>query len=133
MLWYAASRFHRRIAAVGAEPYGFIEAREFADLEAATGAPGVCGRSSDCVRGSPTSSSVMRLGGCAIWSHWPPAGVDAVVTDAMFVAARLWHERGGPVWASLGDGPLTYADVDTPPYGAGLLPMRAGRGDAATG
>ena len=56
-------------------------------------------------------------------------GLDAVLTDAMFVAARLWHERGGPVWASLGDGPLTYADVDTPPYGAGLLPMpgREGR------
>ncbi|HVH24041.1 MAG TPA: hypothetical protein VNA11_16445, partial [Pseudonocardia sp.] len=54
--------------------------------------------------------------------------IDAVLTDAMFVAGRLWHERGGPVWASLGDGPLTYADVDTPPYGAGLLPMRGREG-----
>ncbi len=40
VLWYAARRFHDRIAGVGAEPYGFTEAREFADLEAAYGGAG---------------------------------------------------------------------------------------------
>ena len=89
----------------------------------------MCARSPGCVRGSPTSSSGTRPDGCAT-SRRLAAGhqIDAVLTDAMFVAARLWHERGGPVWASLGDGPLTYADVDTPPYGAGLLPMRGREG-----
>ena len=129
VLWYAASRFHDRIAAVGAEPYGFTQAREFADLEAAYGGAG----SLRAIAGLRQGFADQLVGDAARRVHdleGLAAGrrIDAVLTDAMFVAARLWHERGGPVWASLGDGPLTYADVDTPPYGAGLLPMRGREG-----
>jgi UDP:flavonoid glycosyltransferase YjiC (YdhE family) len=129
VLWYAASRFHDRIAAVGAEPYGFTEAREFADLEAAYGGAGSLRAIVGLRQGfadqlvGDAARRVRDLEGLAAGRQ-----IDAVLTDAMFVAARLWHERGGPVWASLGDGPLTYADVDTPPYGAGLLPMRGREG-----
>ncbi|MDN5804872.1 MAG: hypothetical protein L0H26_09870, partial [Microlunatus sp.] len=38
--WYAASRFHHRIRAVGAEPHAFVEATEFDDLAAAYGGAG---------------------------------------------------------------------------------------------
>ncbi len=129
VLWYAASRFHDRISEVGAEPYGFTQAREFADLEAAYGGAG----SLRAIAGLRQGFSDQLVGDAARRVHdleEIAAGrqIDAVLTDAMFVAARLWHERGGPVWASLGDGPLTYADVDTPPYGAGLLPMRGREG-----
>jgi len=129
VLWYAASRFHDQIAAVGAEPYGFRDAREFADLEAAYGGAG----SPRAIAGLRQGFADQLVGHAARRVHdleGLAAGrqIDAVLTDAMFVAARLWHERGGPVWASLGDGPLTYADVDTPPYGAGLLPMRGREG-----
>ena len=129
VLWYAASRFHDRIAAVGAEPYGFTQAREFADREAADGGAG----SLRAIAGLRQGFADQLVGDAARRVHdleGLAAGrrIDAVLTDAMFVAARLWHERGGPVWASLGDGPLTYADVDTPPYGAGLLPMRGREG-----
>jgi DNA-binding LacI/PurR family transcriptional regulator len=40
VIWYAAGRFHDRISDVGAEPYGFSEAREHADLAAAYGGAG---------------------------------------------------------------------------------------------
>ena len=130
VLWYAASRFHSRIAAVGAEPYGFTAATEFDDLAAAYGGAG-----------SPRAIAGLRQGFAAhlvgdvvarvsdLEAITASVRVDAVLADAMFVAGRAWHERGGPVWATLGDGPLTYADVDTPPYGPGMLPMpgREGR------
>ncbi|HEY5980813.1 MAG TPA: nucleotide disphospho-sugar-binding domain-containing protein [Microlunatus sp.] len=129
VLWYAARRFHDRISAVGAVPHGFSHAREFADLEAAYGGAG----SLRAIAGLRQGFADQLVGDAARRVHdleEIAAGrqIDAVLTDAMFVAARLWHERGGPVWASLGDGPLTYADVDTPPYGAGLLPMRGREG-----
>ena len=129
VLWYAASRFHDRISDVGAEPYGFTEAREFADLEAAYGGAG----SVRAIAGLRQGFADQLVGDAArrvrdLERLAAGHQIDAVLTDAMFVAARLWHERGGPVWASLGDGPLTYADVDTPPYGAGLLPMRGREG-----
>ncbi|HEY5787051.1 MAG TPA: nucleotide disphospho-sugar-binding domain-containing protein [Microlunatus sp.] len=129
VLWYAASRFHDRISGVGAEPHGFTQAREFADLEAAYGGAG----SLRAIAGLRQGFADQLVGDAARRVHdleGLAAGqqIDAVLTDAMFVAARLWHERGGPVWASLGDGPRTYADVDTPPYGAGLLPMHGREG-----
>ncbi len=129
VLWYAARRFHDRIAAVGAEPYGVTEAREPADLAAAYGGAG----SPRAIAGLRQGFADQLVGDAArrvrdLERLAEGVAVDAVLTDAVFVAARLWHERGGPVWASLGDGPLTYADVDTPPYGAGLLPMRGREG-----
>lgn len=130
VLWYAADRFHDRIEAVGAVPYGFVDAREFADREAAYGGAG----SVRAIAGLRQGFAEHLVGDAAarvrdLERLAADQRVDVVLTDAMFVAARLWHERGGPVWASLGDGPLTYADADTPPYGAGLLPMpgREGR------
>lgn len=129
VLWYAATRFHHRIAAVSAEPYGFVDATEFADLEATYGGAGSLRAISGLRRGF-AEHLVGDAGRRVADLERLAAGrrIDAVLTDAMFVAARLWHERGGPVWASVGDGPLSYADPDTPPYGAGLLPMRGREG-----
>ncbi len=129
VLWYAASRFHRRIAAVGAEPYGFLAATEFSDLDASYGGAGT----PRAIAGLRRGFADHLVGDVArrvrdLESLTAGVGVDVVVTDGMFLAARLWHERGGPVWASVGDGPLTYADADTPPYGAGLLPMSGREG-----
>lgn len=132
VLWYAASRFHDQIRAVGAEPYGFVTATEFGDDEAAYGGAGSL-RDLAGLRGGFASHLVgdlaHRVRDLEALAARLDGDVDLVLTDGMFIAARLWHERGGPVWASVGDGPLTYADEDTPPYGAGLLPMpgREGR------
>lgn len=129
VLWYAASRFHDRISGVGAEPYPFVTATEFSDLDAGYGGAGSPGAIAGLRRGF-----AMHLVGDVghrvrdLESLAAGVEVDVVLTDGMFVAARLWHERGGPVWASVGDGPLTYADADTPPYGAGLLPMSGREG-----
>lgn len=127
VLWYAASRFHDRITAVGAEAYAFAEARESGDLEAAYGGAG----SPRAIAGLRQGFADQLVGDVGrrvrdLEALTDGVDVDVVLTDAVFIAARLWHERGGPVWATVGDGPLTYADEDTPPYGAGLLPM-AGR------
>lgn len=130
VLWYAASRFDDRIQAVGAEPLSFCAARELDDSAAAYGGAGTP-RSIAGLRQGFVDHLVGDVGDRVhdLEALTLGVGVDVVLSDAMFVAARLWHERGGPVWASVGDGPLTYADVDTPPYGAGLLPMpgREGR------
>lgn len=129
VLWYAASRFHAPIAAVGAEPQGYHEATEFADLAAAYGGAGSPAQIAGLRRGFAdqlVGDAGRRVADLEALGRRTP--VDAVLADQMFVAARLWHERGGPVWASLGDGPLTYADEDTPPYGPGMLPMRGREG-----
>lgn len=129
VLWYAASRFHDRITAVGAQAYAFGKARESGDLEAAYGGAGGLG----AIAGLRQGFADQLVGDVArrvrdLEALADGVDVDVVLTDAVFVAARLWHERGGPVWASVGDGPLTYADEDTPPYGAGLLPMKGREG-----
>lgn len=130
VLWYAASRFHDQVAAVGAEPHGFATATEFDDAGATYGGAG----SLRDLAGLRSGFETHLVGDLAhrvrdLEALTVGIDVDLVLTDGMFIAARLWHERGGPVWVSVGDGPLTYADVDTPPYGAGLLPMpgREGR------
>ncbi|WP_169316286.1 glycosyltransferase [Mobilicoccus pelagius] len=47
-------------------------------------------------------------------------GVDVVLTDALAFGAGMSAESCGVAWASFGDGPLHYAERDTPPFGTGL-------------
>lgn len=47
-------------------------------------------------------------------------GVDVLLTDSLAFGAGMAAEAGGIPWASFGDGPLHYAERDTPPFGSGL-------------
>ncbi|WP_232547984.1 glycosyltransferase [Propioniciclava soli] len=45
---------------------------------------------------------------------------DALFTESLCFGAGLAAEAAGLPWASFGDGPLMYAEADTPPFGSGL-------------
>lgn len=69
-----------------------------------------------------------------VLSSWRPVHADGppfdvLLTDAHSYGAGAAATRHGLPWASFGDGPLVFADRDTPPYGSGLglLPSRKGR------
>lgn len=68
VLWYAARRFHDRIASVGAQPYGFVDATEFADLDGSYGGAGGLPAIAGLRRGSPTTWSGTSGTGSVTWS-----------------------------------------------------------------
>jgi UDP:flavonoid glycosyltransferase YjiC (YdhE family) len=51
---------------------------------------------------------------------------DALLVDMCSLGAALLHEKGGPVWASVGINPFRTAE--SPLYGSGQMPARSGIG-----
>lgn len=49
---------------------------------------------------------------------------DAVIADAGFMGAAVFHELGGPPVVSIGITPLVFASRDVAPFGTGLPPIR---------
>lgn len=127
VLWYAGARFADQIRHVGAEPVPYVEAFDFADLSIDEAFPDLAGRSgagviarafADIFVGhAPERVADLR----AVLAQHP---VDAMLCDGLMYGVGLVHELGGPSWATFGDGPLPVFDVDTPPFGPALLPMR---------
>jgi MGT family glycosyltransferase len=51
---------------------------------------------------------------------------DTLLVDMCSLGAALLHEKGGPVWASVGINP--FSTPESPPYGSGQLPARSSIG-----
>ncbi|HET6969157.1 MAG TPA: nucleotide disphospho-sugar-binding domain-containing protein [Ornithinibacter sp.] len=127
VLWFASSRFHDDIAAVGATPvpYGmtrdFDGARlleEFPQLAGLRG-PRAIGRAYSDVFVGEARHRVADLR--AVLATTP---VDAMVSDGLSYGVGLVGEALGVPTATFGDGPMVRAHGATPAFGPGLLPMR---------
>lgn len=125
--WYAGRAFHERIAAVGAEPVPYRAAIDFGGQDlfevfpqlAGKGGPKVIGRAFADVFVGQAPERVADLR--PILAERP---VDALLTDGLMYGVGLLGELTGTPHATFGDGPLPWADADTPPFGPGLQPMR---------
>lgn len=127
VLWYAGSRFHPQIEAVGAEPQHYRLALDYSELVMEDAFPefarlsGVaaigCGFAAIFVGHAPSRVADLRA---ILTAH----SVDAMLCDGLMYGVGLCHELGGPAWATFGDGPLPHFEPDTPPFGPGLLPLR---------
>jgi UDP:flavonoid glycosyltransferase YjiC (YdhE family) len=126
VLWYAGAAFHERIAATGARPLPYREAHDFSAGDMFDHFPHYRGREGVGVIGdvfaeifighAPQRVADLR----AILDAEP---VDAMLCDGLMYGVGMVSELGGPPWATFGDGPLGFAEPDTPPFGPGLLPM----------
>ena len=127
VLWFASSRFHDDIAAVGATPvpYGatrdFDGARileEFPQLAGLRG-PRAIGRAYSDVFVGEARHRVTDLR--AVLAATP---VHAMVSDGLSYGVGLLGEVLGVPAATFGDGPMAHDHGPTPAFGPGFLPMR---------
>lgn len=127
VLWYAGTAFHDRIRAVGATPVAYEQAHDFSGVDLFDAFPHLRGRGGPKVIGEVFDEIFVGHARDRIADLTPvltAQPVDAMLTDGLMFGVNLLGElRGIPV-ATFGDGPLTYLDADTPPFGPGLLPMR---------
>jgi MGT family glycosyltransferase len=127
VLWFAGSRFHEAIAAVGATPVPYGDTRdydgqrlleEFPELARLRGPRAIGWAYAELFVGE-AAHRVADLSAVLTADR-----VDAVLSDGLsYGAGLLAQSRGIPV-ATVGDGPLVRAHGRTPAFGPGLLPMR---------
>jgi UDP:flavonoid glycosyltransferase YjiC (YdhE family) len=125
VFWYAGRAFHERIAAIGATPLPY---------RAATDWEGDPLNAFPQLRGS--GPRVIRTGFADVFVGQAAARVadlrpvlaahriDAMLHDGLMIGVGMLSELTGVPHATFGDGPLPYAEVDTPSFGPGLQPMR---------
>ncbi len=133
VLWLAGSSFHERLSTTGAVPQPYVATPDFGATEVDAFFPQLAGLE---------GIAAIRRGFADIFVGLAPQRVadidailrehevDAVLTDLLSYGVGLAHERGGPVWATMGDGPLPFEDVDVPPFGPALSPLRGPLGRA---
>ena len=127
VLWFASSRFHDGISAVGATPVPFGATRdydgerlleEFPELARLRGPRAIGWAYAELFVGEAphrvADLEPVLAGG----------GVDAVLSDGLSYGVGLLAQSRGVPAATFGDGPLARAHGDTPAFGPGLLPMR---------
>ncbi|MDO5628179.1 MAG: glycosyltransferase [Mobilicoccus sp.] len=117
VLWYADRAFHAHIRRVGAQ--ALTPSFAHADVTRLDGLADVRRAFADAFVGFAGSRAQDLSRVIA------DEGVEVLLTDPLAYGAGLAAELSGIPWASFGDGPLHYADVDTPPFGTGL-PYRLG-------
>lgn len=112
VLWYCDPAFHERARRYGAEPLTPSRA-----APAAVRFDGL----RDIRRAFETAFVGEAARRCTDLRRVVRAeGVDVLLTDALAFGAGMAAEACGIPWASFGDGPLHYAERDTPPFGTGL-------------
>lgn len=122
--WYAGRAFHQAIEAAGALPVAYRAAPDGPATASGDGVPidlhdlRSIRRTFAEVFAGQTAQRVRDLRR-AVAQHQ----IDALLTDGLTYGAGLTAELAGLPWASFGDGPLHFPDADTPPFGAGLLPV----------
>jgi UDP:flavonoid glycosyltransferase YjiC (YdhE family) len=126
VLWYAGAAFHERIAATGARPLPYREAYDFSAGDMFDHFPQYRGREGvgvigDVFAGIFIGHAPQRVADLRAILDAEP--VDAMLCDGLMYGVGMLSELGGPPWATFGDGPLGFAEPDTPPFGPGLLPM----------
>src|SRR5690242_5608765 len=124
--WYAGAAFHERIAATGARPVPYREARDFSGGDLFDHFPQYAGKGGVKVIGDVFAEifvghAPQRVADLRRILAAEPA--DAMLCDMLMYGVGMVSQLGGPPWATFGDGPLAFPDADTPPFGPGLLPM----------
>ena len=126
VLWYSGKAFHDRIAAVGAVPMPYVDALDFSGGDLFDFFPEFVGQAGPKMIGKAFADIFV--------GHAPQRvadlrritaahKVDAMLTEGLSFGVGMLSELDGIPWATFADGPLTYGDADTPPFGPGLLPM----------
>jgi UDP:flavonoid glycosyltransferase YjiC (YdhE family) len=124
--WYAGAAFHDRIAATGATPLPYRDAHDFSGGDIFDHFPQYAGRGGARVIGEVFADvfighAPQRVADLRRILAATPA--DAMLCDGLMYGVGMVSELDGPPWATFGDGPLGFAEPDTPPFGPGLLPL----------
>lgn len=128
--WWCGADFQNYVRELGAIPLRMSSACDYSIARAAS-----------YVRGSSLSTlaRVQRLyhdlvvGKAAAQCHdllrvIQRIGPHAILSDTLLLGARPAAHVSRVPWATFGDGPLLWGDENTPPFGAGLKPMRGPAG-----
>src|SRR5215212_8585829 len=125
VLWYAGRAFHDRIAAIGATPLPYRAATDWegdpldAFPQLRRSGPRGIGDGFAHVFVGQAAARVADLRPVLAEHH-----IDAMLHDGLMIGLGMLSELTGVPHATFGDGPLPYAEADTPPFGPGLRPMR---------
>ncbi len=131
--WYTGSRYRAKIEAQGIQFFGYQAAYDFDDLDMEAYFPGRSGlRGVESIRhdyrhvfieaGPKHMADLQQILGSF--------AADVILADFCFVGANWLHEKGGPVWATLGHTPLTLNSRDTAPFGLKQAPDSSPDGQA---
>ena len=130
VLWYAGRQFGAHIAATGATAVPFSRAEDFSrggfDRFVASGMLDGLPVVRELYRDVLVQQAGAQLRD--IEECLDGESVDVVISDTLMLGAGLAAERRAVPWATFGDGPLLWHDVDTPPFGSGLRPMSGAPG-----
>jgi MGT family glycosyltransferase len=125
--WFAGSRFHDGIAALGATPVPFRSTRDYDGERLLEEFPEMARRRGPRAIGWAYAELFVGEAPHRVADLSPLVagkGVDVVVRDGLSYGVGLLAERAGIPAATVGDGPLVRTRGDTPAFGPGLLPMR---------
>ena len=127
VLWFAGSRFHDDIAAVGATPVPFRATRDYDGRRLLEEFPELARLSGPRAIGWAYAELFVGEAPHRVADLEPLLAaepVDAVLCDGLSYGVGLLAESLGIPAATFGDGPLARAHGRTPAFGPGLLPMR---------
>ena len=127
VLWFASSRFHDDIAAVGATPVPYGATRDFDGARLLEEFPQLAGLRGPRAIGRAYSDVFVgeaRHRVADLRAVLATTAVDAMVSDGLSYGVGLVGEVLGVPAATFGDGPMARAHGATPAFGPGLLPMR---------
>lgn len=127
VLWLSGRNYHDRLTRTGAVPLAYEHTTDFSAtlitdaFPQLTGLKGIANirRAFADVFVGEADRRVADIRRVLDRHH-----IDAMLSDPISFGPGLVHEIGGPPWATYGDGPVPFANPDTPPFGPGLLPMR---------
>ena len=125
VLWYAGRAFHDRIAALGATPLPYRTATDWEGDPADT-FPQLRGSGPRTI-GTGFADIFVGEAAARVADLRPVLAehrIDAMLHDGLMIGLGMLSELTGVPHATFGDGPLPYAEPDTPPFGPGLQPMR---------
>ncbi|MBJ8339939.1 hypothetical protein JGU71_13665 [Antrihabitans sp. YC3-6] len=131
VLWYSGKAFHDRIAAIGATPLPYVDAPDFSghdifeffpEFKGMSG-PKQIGLAFDRIFVGHAPHRVADLRAIIAAERTEGRSVDAMLTEGLSYGVGMVSELEGVPWATFADGPLPYADADTPPFGPGMMPM----------
>ncbi len=129
VVWHAGQAFADAITATGARHVPIIDAVDFSGRDPFDFYPHLRGlRGMRLIQSAFRDIFLEQIAGTVsdlerILSTFP---ADVVVADALGYAAGIVHERGGPVHATLSDGPVGLSGPDVAPFGPGVLPGSGG-------
>lgn len=123
VLWYAGEGFHGLVRRAGATPLPFRRTTDPTGPDATTAVVDLAGLRA--VRDTYERVFVGQLRNRFedVRDILDRTGVDVVLTDTLSYGVGWAAQSRSVPWATFGDGPLGFAEPDTPPFGTGLAPL----------